>query len=364
MRQIFIGFYGWPAGPEINQDEAVRIIAEGFECWNLRKFTASEFVSAIQEKIPPENPNWLTNYIHTAPERTSQLSEENYGKALWGLLLPDPQENSGGYTEVLSLLNLFSMEYMHPAFYVTHQGITKVSNFIERDVQPNDMQGHEQFKSLDFVSFFNALIDQMKYFIWRRDEVVTWGNEDWRLFMATLFYTNLDQYQKSKKAFTWQRESTDMATLLETLFTAGDRQTEEIGYRLRKRAAALIGWKFDDIEKELKGLYNDRSEFVHGDYYKKIIKEMKKNEHDPAMPLFPDFKKLYKIKERIRIILIAYLYLHKVRVSGSEPLFQAYTSVQNMLEDSILNIDLRSRIMETIEPLINKVPLDISTNVQ
>lgn len=93
-----------------------------------------------------------------------------------------------------------------------------------------------------------------------------------------------------------------MATLLETLFTAGDQQSEEIGYRLRKRVSVLMSWKFPEIESDLKGLYSDRSEFVHGGFYKKIIKKMKKNERDPdTVPNIEEFEDLLTEKYKVRM---------------------------------------------------------------
>lgn len=355
MKYIFIGFYGWPE-PAMNQDEKIYTIDEHFECWNLRKFSASEFIDVIKLKIPPINENVLRNYLNDGTGQNG-ISDEQYKTCLWGLLIPDPEDTySSGYGEVLALLNLFSTKYMHPAFYVTHMGIDKISEFKNFDVQPNDHQGYEYFKTENFVSFYKMMISEMKYFIWQRDNVLAWSKEDWRLYMASIFYSGLEEYERSKSSYTWQRESADMATLLETLFTAGDVQNEEIGYRLRKRIAVLIQWKFAEIEKEIKVLYNDRSEFVHGSYYKKIISGMSRNPNDNAMPPLPDFEKLYKTKEQLRFIFIAYLFLHKIMTSQSEPLFSGYENVQDMLEKAIVDTELRTKIIETIKPVLELVP--------
>jgi hypothetical protein len=355
MKYIFIAFYGW-SEPPMNQDEKVCITAEHFECWNLRKFSASEFIDAIKVKIPPINGNVLINYLNDGTGLNG-ISEEQYQKSLWGLLLPDPEDiYNDGYREVLALLNLFSTKYMHPSFYVNNMGINKVSEFKNLDVLPNDHQGYDYFKTPNFVSFYNAIVSETKYFTWKRDNVLVWSKEDWRLYMASIFYSGLEEYERSKSSYTWQRESADMATLLETLFTAGDAQNEEIGYRLRKRISTLIQWKFNDIEKEIKVLYKDRSEFVHGSYYKRIIFEMNRNAGDNAWPPSPDFEKLYKTKEQLRFIFVAYLYLHKIMVSQSESLFNDYENVQDMLEDAIINTELRTKITETIKPIIELLP--------
>jgi hypothetical protein len=356
MKYIFIAFYGWP-DPPMNQEEKVYITDEHFECWNLRKFSASEFMDAIKVKIPPINDNVLINYLNDGTGLNG-ISDVQYQKCLWGLLLPDPEDiYNDGYREVLALLNLFSTKYMHPSFYATQMGINKISEFKNLDVLPNDHQEYAHFKTSNFVSFYKAMIKEAKYSTWKRDNVLEWSKEDWRLYMASIFYDGLEEYERSKSVYTWQRESADMATLLETLFTAGDTQNEEIGYRLRKRIATLIQWKFNDIEKDIKVLYKDRSEFVHGSYYKNIISGMNRNPNDNAMPPSPDFEKLYKTKEQLRFIFVAYLYLHKIMISQSEPLFNSYENVQGMLENAIINTELRTKITETIKPTIELLPI-------
>jgi hypothetical protein len=347
MKHIFIGFYGWD-NPPMKQEENIYKIDDGFECWNLRKFSAEEFINEIKNKIPPINDNVLINYLNNGTELNG-ISEVEYKRGLWGLLLPCTDEEIGTLDEkeLISLLNIFSPKFMNPAFYVTNTGITKVDKLKQIDIEPNDYQGYELFKTPEFVKFYKIMIPQMKYFIWKRDVVLSWNDEDWRLFMATDFYEGLKKYQRGKTAYTWQRESTDMSTLLETLFTAGDSQNEEIGYRLRK---------MPDIENEIKNLYKDRSDFVHGSYYKKIIKGMKANENDNAMPPFPDFDKLYKSKEIIRVILVAYLYLAKIIKENAE---FGYNTVQNILEESIINMELREKIIKAIKPVINLLPVGL-----
>jgi len=42
-----------------------------------------------------------------------------------------------------------------------------------------------------------------------------WDKEEWRLFVACSLFTELRSYENKKCPFTWQRESADMATILE-----------------------------------------------------------------------------------------------------------------------------------------------------
>jgi hypothetical protein len=354
MKYIFIGFIGWEE-PPMDQESNTFLVAENFELWNLRKFSLEDFVAEIKSKIPPVNNNVLRNYLNDGTENYG-INEEQYKKSLWGLLVPDPSEHFSGYQEVLALINIFSPRYMKPYFQVTNMGIEKVNSFNVLEIPPNDYQGYQNFETTNFTSFYNELISEMKYSVWVRPVVLGWQEEDWRLYMASVFYQELKEFEMSKSTYTWQRESASMAILLETLFTAGDTQNEKIGYRLRKRVGALIQWKYPNIEKDIKGLYNDRSEFIHGSYYKKIISGMRRNENDDAFPPTPDFDKLYKTKEKIRFIYTAYLYLHKIKNLGNEIMFNDYKNIQEMLEVSILNIELRNKITEVVKPILDKLP--------
>ena len=353
MIHIFLGFYGWEE-PEMNQDKEIFTIDEGFECWNLKKYSTEEFIEKIKTKIPPVNDNVLKNYL-SDESSTEGISDEKYKKCLWGLLLPIPNEdNLSGYKKIVSIINLFSPKFMSPAFYVTDFGIHNIPETKQTDSPPNDHQGYELFKTQNFIDFYNLMYEQMNYFIWMRDSVLLWEDEDWRLFMAAGFYEGLKEYEQGRSPYTWQRESADMATFLETLFTAGDTQNEEIGYRLRKRVSSIIGWKFPEIEKEIKNLYKDRSEFIHGAYYKKILRGMRRNQHDNAMTSLPDFEKLYKAKEFLRIIFVAYLHLSKIKKDDDE--LNQYPSVQNILEESVMDIKLREKIIDIVTPVVEMLP--------
>lgn len=83
---------------------------------------------------------------------------------------------------------------------------------------------------------------------------------------------------------------------------------------------------------------------------------MSRNPNDNAMPPLPDFEKLYKTKEQLKFIFIAYLYLHKVMVSRSESSFNEYENVQDMLEKAIVDTKLRAKIIETIKPVLELAP--------
>ncbi len=171
----------------------------------------------------------------------------------------------------------------------------------------HDQNQAERFSRTAFVDFHRALISQSVYSSWQADRVTRWTEEQWRLFVASLLYSELQQYEHGKQVFTWQRESADLATILEALFTATEGDTSEVGYRLRKRSAVLLSTWLPGIEKDLKELYKQRSAFVHGSFFTGIYKKTKAAKNWSNLPS-PPFAFLYRQKEHVRIALAAYLH--------------------------------------------------------
>lgn len=178
-----------------------------------------------------------------------------------------------------------------------------------------------------------------------------WNEEDWRLFVACLLFTELKTYENSKYTFTWQRESADMATILEALFTAGSGDQSEVGYKLRKRIAALMGFHFPGIEQEIKELYKQRSAFVHGSFFLQVRKDIEIEDGLASLPS-PPFQFLYKQKEHIRHALAAYLYLSKIRKSDMEE-FKGFRNVLESLEKSIIDLDLRAKVRKHAKKILD-----------
>src|SRR6266481_3289583 len=104
-KSIFIAF----TGPRIQQPVGVHQISGGYECWDLEKFEFDEFLSAVQQRIPPMNENVLRNYKRDASAGNTPygISSEDYAKCSWALLLPDlvPDSLGNGYAEILFLLS-------------------------------------------------------------------------------------------------------------------------------------------------------------------------------------------------------------------------------------------------------------------
>ena len=57
-KTIFLAF----RGKSIEQDEKILEIQDGYECWDLKKFTLDQFIEEIKIKIPPVNSIVLRNY--------------------------------------------------------------------------------------------------------------------------------------------------------------------------------------------------------------------------------------------------------------------------------------------------------------
>lgn len=196
------------------------------------------------------------------------------------------------------------------------------------------------------------MLPQSQYGTWQLDRIQKWDKEDWRLFVAGWIFSGLKDYDNSKSSFGWQRESAEVTTILEALFTADDTQNEEVGYRLRKRIAVLLSWKFSDIEKDLKKLYSQRCAYVHGSFFAQIDKDSRYNYDN--LPV-PDFGLLYKQKEYARFALVAYLHLAMLtRQNPTE--YKNNKTAMLALEQAIIDIELRGKIVEETQKLFSLLP--------
>jgi len=352
-KSIFLAF----AGSDVSKEpDAVTEIGDGYECWNLTKFTRASFVAALKEKIPPINNNVLRNYeVEDGSDRYG-ITEEKFKKCSWGLLIPDCLDDAvvDAHAETIFLLNLYSPSFLYPVFRAGDMGIIteQYDSLSNLNVYFPLSNQFEFFKKKEFVTFFKLLLPQSQYGTWLLPRIQTWKEEDWRLFVAALLYSGLKEYDNRKTSFGWQRESADMATILESLFTAGDSRNEEVTYRLRKRMAVLLSTKFSSIEDDIKDLYGARSDFVHGRFFQQIAKDSKQSYNN--LPT-PDFSVLYNQKERVRLALVAYMYLADI-VKKNPDGFGGQTSLMKILEKAIIDIPLRNKISEEVGKIFALVP--------
>jgi hypothetical protein len=247
------------------------------------------------------------------------------------------------------LLNLYSPNFLYPIFHANDMGIMRQRHDKDSMIYFHT-QNHPIFNDKNFVTFYKTLFEQSQYGSWHLDRIQQWNKEDWRLFVAALLYSGLKDYENAKNSFGWQRESAEMATILEALFTAGDAHNEEVMYRLRKRVAVLLAWKFPDIEKDIKELYGARSAFVHGSFFEQIAKESPKAYNN--LPT-PDFNLLYKHKEYVRLALVAYLNLAKIIKSEG---IDNMKSVIDALEKAIIDVKLREKLTAETKKLFASMP--------
>ncbi len=126
MNKVFLGF----GGIEIQQTGKRHVIADSFECWNLKKMSLTEFVSEIKSAIPPRNGNIKDSFYFGDGSFVPRM-EPIYKRCSWGLLLPFPTDKHGDNSEeeVLFILNLFSPEFLNPHFSASDMGV--------RDHTPN-----------------------------------------------------------------------------------------------------------------------------------------------------------------------------------------------------------------------------------
>ncbi len=350
MERTKVMFFAF-TGKAIEQAEKILQIESGYECWDLKKFTLDEFIEAIKAKIPPVNNNVLRNYkLEEATVDIFGITQKQYEKCSWGLVIPDTLEEGGfSSAETMSILNLYSPNFLYPLFYVNDMGITREKHDKDTMIYYHH-QNHAIFSTKEFVSFYKNLFEQSKYGTWHLDRIQTWDKEDWRLFVASSLYSGLKDYENSKNSFGWQRESAEMATILEALFTADDSRNEEVTYRLRKRVAVLLAWKFPEIEKDIKGLYSARSAFVHGSYFLQIAKDSPGAYNNIPTP---DFEMLYKHKEYVRLALVSYLNLDKIVRVGD---IDGVTTVMDALEQAIIDVKLRDKLTAETQKLFALMP--------
>jgi len=349
-KSIFIAF----TGPDYGQPEGVIDISPGYECWNLKKFTIDSFISALKERIPVLNENVLRNYRapDSEPNPDFGIRQSDYEHCSWGLLLPSPTvESFGGYGETLFLLNLYSPHFMRPIFYATDFGILRPQQPKDRRLFFHDQNQARRFSTKSFAEFHKVLVSEAVYSVWQADRVAHWQKEDWRLFVACQLFSEQNQYENSKQAIGWQRESADLATILEALFTAGDDDTTEVGYKLRKRTAVLLSAHIPEIEKDIKDLYKQRSGFVHGSFFLHISKETKVSQGIAELPQ-PPFDFLYKQKEHVRHALVSYLHLNSVfRADATR--FHGFKNVLQILEQAIIDTKLRSTVEDHTSKILS-----------
>lgn len=343
--KIFLAFMG----KDIKQDNKIFEIGEGFECWNLKKFKFNDFIKEIKKKIPPANLKVSSsNYKIDKEVGFIGITEEYFNQCSWGLFIPENLTNTFDCFETCFILNLYSPKFLHPLFCVKDLGIIKQEKNKKYKLTSFHTQDCSIFCKKEFIFFYRKMLEHSKYAVWDYNRVKLWKEEDWRMFIVASLYFGLKDYENSKKPFEWQRESAEMSTIMEALFTASDSQNEEIGYRLRKRISVLLSYKFPTIEEDIKELYKARSLFVHGSFFKQIAKTQKKA---PGTIPSPDFEILYKHKEYVRFAIIAYLNL--INAAREERIKVKEESVINMLEESIIDIKLRKQIVDETKEILS-----------
>ncbi len=91
-KTIFFAFTGKP----IEQAEKILAVQDGYECWDLKKFSLDEFIDTLKKKIPPVNKNVLRNYKMEEGVRDHYgITAKHFAQTSWGLLVPDTLEEGG-----------------------------------------------------------------------------------------------------------------------------------------------------------------------------------------------------------------------------------------------------------------------------
>lgn len=357
MNGIFFAF----TGPAIQQDEKFFIIGEKFECWNLKKINFEDFLENIKIKIPPRGPNMLKHYSKNGTTGHYGIDESKFAEASWGLLLPEDIDTGSidNYYEILFLLNLYSKNFLYPIFYVTDFGISRIENVSNTPnycIPPMACWHYQNkasiFKQKNFIDFYEMMKKESVYGAWNAHTSAGWEKEDWRLFVACLLFKEQKKYNKGRDIFTWQKEAAEIATIFEALLTADGNPTE-VSYRLKKRSSVMLSHRISTIEQEIKKLYDLRSNFVHGSFFQKIYNDIQVKDKIAMIPL-GEFEFLEKQKESARLLIVTYLNLHNLLSQGY--FGEGQKTVINLIEDAIINIELREKIQDENSKILNLLP--------
>lgn len=338
MRKIFLAFSGF----QVKIAEKRKKIGE-FEFWNLEKINEAEFLDLIKKEIKPLNQNVRKNYFVTSNE---DAYKKSYKESTWGILLPDySKDNLGSRYESLFAVNLFSDLSLPVMFYVGRFGVMVEKTALDILKKSKFHSEDEKFTNKKFPQFYKLLTPEIMGINWHADEVLKWDREQWRLSVTCLLFGELEQYQRSKKVMTWQKECAEIVTLYEALLS---RFKDDNGrYKIIQRVEILLGnyykKKFGNIKKNLKILFDYRNEFVHGGFFDRLKKETKSYPDNQKMAQLPnvDFKFLEEQTEVLRKTLIVFIYLRKKFKKTKA--FKAL-SVSEIVNMGIMDIHLRKKI--------------------
>lgn len=325
----------------------------GFEVWRTHK-KLDDFVGEIQKKIPPVNANVLGNYHIGHPiTKFAQkgINEEYFLNVSWGLLVPCSIE-LGGYA-AMSIIDLFSTRFLYPLFVVDDMGIRKMKTKRELWMFSQAQTQQTIFKNENFSKFYTLLERKAAYVNWEQSQRISWDKEDYRLIAAWKIFCELRDYDDGKDIIGWQREASEIAVILELLLTAEDATRDEVGYRLKKRAAVLVGNYFSEIERNVKKLYDQRCSFVHGSFFAEAAKQAKKSRDGFPLPDMAEFDFLESQIEVARFVLVACLILSEATRANK---FNGHTKYLDVLEESIINVEMRRQVQELVDPVLSLMP--------
>ncbi|MBI2463583.1 hypothetical protein HYV57_01355 [Candidatus Peregrinibacteria bacterium] len=340
MRKIFLAF----PGCQVKISEKRKKIGE-FEFWNLEKISKREFLNLIKKEIKPFNQNVRKNYFGMG---SKDDYEKSYKESTWGILLPNySKDNSASRYESLFVINLFSDLSLPVMFYVDRDGVTVKKTTLNIHKKSNCYNAKEKFANKKFPQFYELLVSEIKGINWNACEVLEWNREQWRLSLACLLFSELEQYQKSKDVMIWQKECAEIVTLYETLLSR--YKNDNGSYKIIQRVEILLGnhYKkdFENIKKNLKILFDYRNEFVHGGFFDRLKKATRSYSDDKGMAQLPkvDCEFLEEQAEVLRKTLIVFIYLKKKfkKIKALKVL-----SVPEIVNIGIMDIQLRKKIQK------------------
>jgi len=344
MRKIFLAFPSYKV-----KIRGKRKKIGDFEFWNLDKINRNEFINLIEKEIKPSNKNVKRNNHAWLDEDNpyKDMYQSCYDNSVWGILLPDySKDKLDSKYESSLIINLFSDLSLPIMFSVASGGITIYKSKLD-DLEKSKFHSEDKkFTNIKFTEFYKLLTPEVMGINWRADEVLKWDREQWRLSIACLLFSELEQYQRSKDVMTWQKECAEIVTLYETLLSRckNDNGRHKIVQRVEILLAEHYKKSFPKIKKNLKTLFDYRNEFVHGGFFDRLKKATKPYPNDTLAQLpNVDFQFLEEQTAVLRKTLVLFIFLRKKFKKSKK---YAGLSVPEIINMGIMNIATRKKIRE------------------
>lgn len=335
---------------EIVEQYKIKTI-DKFEFWNLHQMSKQEFMRLIQSRIKPLNHQLQENFDKML---YAEEFESVFDRSDWGIIIPENRHNKMFIDdeEHQFIINLFYKNEIPNLFTVTWSGIsindeTKLINITDYH------HSHEKIISNKFVEFYKCICPALSEYTLYKDSVINWNEENYRKYLVIHQMNKLRKYNEGRNIITWQSECADLVSFYETLLSRykKDGGNHKIKLRIEVLLEAYYRDNINDIDSMLNKLFDYRNEFIHGDIFRRLCKEVKKTPKEEKYAKIPMFDTKFLQNNLIvaKQVFISFLYLSlKLKLDKD--------NVPKQIDDSILDINKRKEIQKHVKYILKLLP--------